>query len=33
MVGARGKARVGRFGLTVDEDGQRPWLDHPGNPV
>lgn len=29
-VGAPG---IDRFGLTVDTDGQHPWLDHPDNPV
>ncbi|MEV5276611.1 hypothetical protein [Streptomyces sp. NPDC052811] len=30
-----GEGRPGfeRFGLTVDDDGERVWLDSPGNPV
>jgi protein-L-isoaspartate O-methyltransferase len=29
----QGRPGPNRFGLTVDEHGQRPWLDDPGNPV
>ncbi|MEV5507354.1 methyltransferase domain-containing protein [Streptomyces orinoci] len=28
-----GRPDFGRFGLTVDEDGERVWLDSPGDPV
>ncbi|MEE1938584.1 hypothetical protein V1L54_04015 [Streptomyces sp. TRM 70361] len=30
---ALGAPERSRFGLTVDEDGQRIWLDSPHNPV
>ncbi|MEV5508264.1 methyltransferase domain-containing protein [Streptomyces orinoci] len=29
----QGRPGFDRFGLTVDQDGERPWLDSPGNPV
>ncbi|WP_327064394.1 methyltransferase domain-containing protein [Kitasatospora sp. NBC_01302] len=28
-----GRPSFERFGLTIDQDGGRPWLDRPGNPV
>ncbi|WP_327066850.1 methyltransferase domain-containing protein [Kitasatospora sp. NBC_01302] len=29
----QGRPGFDRFGLTVDQDGERSWLDHPDNPV